>query len=196
MADQDASGAAFDPALHFVKDGQGVLRKDGLWRKRPGGKKPQKNPLLERIEQLEAALKVRDERPDAKLAAELRMAKEDLAKLKAPVPFVPVTGPGPKQIPYRGLVRALADCYIGAYHRQGEVFHVNVPALWSDDPYEAVTATGTNEIGQPIVEPALDAVRIDQHFRPRSQDLTNPSFLAEEIKTLSEALRHRVEVAH
>ncbi len=57
-------------------------------------------------------------------------------------------------VPYKGLVKATVLCCIGTQRQQGEVFEVDVPALWTDDPYEPVIVTGYLEDGiTPVTEP-------------------------------------------
>jgi hypothetical protein len=193
--DVDASGAAFDPVLHFEKGGHGVLRKDGFWRKRPGGgPKPAKSDstqaLLDRITALEAQLSA--PRGDAKLAGELRKAQEELATLKAPAPvFVPPTGPAPRLVPYIGLVKALADCHIGQYRHTGDVFQVEMPALWTDDPFVPVVITGHTEEGKPITEAnPMAPPQIDFRFRTSTADMPSvPSYKAARVEALTQELR-------
>jgi len=47
-----------------------------------------------------------------------------------------------KPVPYRGLVRATEDCATEHYHKAGEVFAIDLPCLWSDDPFVPVVQTG------------------------------------------------------
>jgi hypothetical protein len=57
------------------------------------------------------------------------------------------------RVPYVGMVRATVECHIDALRKVGDVFHVTVPALWSDDPYEAVTVVRLDDNGKPVTEP-------------------------------------------
>jgi hypothetical protein len=51
---------------------------------------------------------------------------------------------------YSGFVRAKENCHVaGDRHSPGDVFTVNDMELWSDDPFEAVKAAGTEEIDVP-----------------------------------------------
>lgn len=63
----------------------------------------------------------------------------------------------PKLVPYTGMVRATVDCCIDRHRLQGEVFRVEMPALWSDDPFEPVVVLETKEDGTLVVGPNKDA---------------------------------------
>lgn len=105
----------------------------------------------------------------ADAAAELALLRPDAAK-----PLEVPRGPAPKFEPYRGLVRARTDCATDCYHVKGEVFAVDVSVLWSDDPYEAVRQTNTNDL-EPLYERASDVPVVDAKFRARvSPDALNP----------------------
>jgi hypothetical protein len=117
-----------------------------------------------RIAQLQSA-------PDPKIEAQLEAAKAELARLQKPQPAP--TGRATAS-PYKGTVQATEDCHVGGFYREGpkdgkpgEVFEVDLPALWSDDPFVAVKISGYHESGQPITEP-LGIARAD--FRFRQQD--------------------------
>ena len=69
-------------------------------------------------------------------------------------------------VPYKGMVKARERCHIGHIREAGEVFYHEVPALWTDDPFEAVTVVRTSDTGEPVTEPNADApTPIDFRFR-------------------------------
>lgn len=88
------------------------------------------------------------------------------------------TGPKPETHPYRGFVQALDRCQVnhpnpdgsaGVHvHEKGEVFEIDVEALWTDDPYMPVIVKGYEDQAQtkPIVTARLDAPpQVDFRFR-------------------------------
>jgi hypothetical protein len=160
----------FDASVHATgKDGKGVLKKDGTYRRLPVKRAEVPNALLKRLEQLEAtvnrqAAELAERKPDAVTLGRLRDAEAELAALKRPEPL-PSSAPA---VPYQGMVRALVDCYYGSYRKAGDVFEVNVKALWTDDPFEPVTVT-YDPAGAPIVQPS-PAARADFRSRPTSHE--------------------------
>lgn len=117
--------------------------------------------LAERVERLEA-----NQTPpgsEAALRKELAEARELLAS-RSVAPLAKV--PDVKHVPYSGFVQASADCCIGHRRDAGEVFEVDVPALWTDDPYTPVVVTGYTDDGMPKTEPNRAApTPIDFRFR-------------------------------
>lgn len=117
--------------------------------------------LAERVDKLEA-----NQTPpiaEAALRRELAEAQRLLAE-RSVQPLAKV--PDVKHVPYAGTVKATAECCMGHFRAEGEVFEVSVPALWSDDPYVAVTVTGYADDGTPKTEPNRDApTPIDFRFR-------------------------------
>jgi len=122
------------------------------------------------------------DKPNPLLQAELERTQLELAKLKPAAAGKPV-GEMPKKVPYKGMVQATEDCNYEGYRNgpkfyndkdgkrvnvsDGDIFAVDVPALWSDDPYVPVLLKMT-EAGQKYSVPNPDApVRIDFRFRPR-----------------------------
>jgi hypothetical protein len=95
----------------------------------------------------------------------------------------------PKQVemvPYKGYVRAKQDCYInGRYYAgadrygtsEASVFEVDMPALWSDDPFEPVLITGYRDHdNSPIVAPNPSApTPIDARLRQANRDVYAPA---------------------
>lgn len=113
---------------------------------------------------------------DEKLERDLAAARAELASIKAAAPAGAPLGPAPRYIPYRGKVQATEDCHIGGRFRmgplnpnngsgKGDVFEVDVPVLWSDDPYVPVIASEETAPGVYKVEPHPTAVRVDFRFR-------------------------------
>lgn len=130
-------------------------------------------------EQLEAAhaliAEMKQPRNDAAHAATERRLSEALAELAAlGKPQVSGAPTGALQmVPYKGSVQATEDCHIGGAYRKGpfegdpgDVFTIEVVALWTDDPYVPVNVTGYTETGRPIVERSK-VHRADFRFRPR-----------------------------
>ncbi|MDB6107843.1 MAG: hypothetical protein JWO52_7842 [Gammaproteobacteria bacterium] len=89
------------------------------------------------------------------------------------------TGPKVETKPYRGWAKALQKCQVSHpgekpgqiavhVHEEGEVFGIDVEALWTDDPYVAVTITGYEDQEQmkPITVANKDAPpQADFRFR-------------------------------
>jgi hypothetical protein len=117
--------------------------------------------LAERVEKLEA-----NQIPpvsEAALRKELAEARELLAaRTVAPLKATAEV----KLVRYAGLVQATADCCMEHRHAAGEVFEVDVPALWTDDPYMPVIVTGYTDDGTPKTQPNAQApTPIDFRFR-------------------------------
>lgn len=127
--------------------------------------------LMARVEALEAkasapTLSVQE----AILQRELQLAyaelkdKSDLLERARSRPGQ--TGPDLPLVPYSGMVLVTAKCCIDHLREEGEVFHVSMPALYTDDPFVPVVITGSYEDGRPKTEPNPDApVPIDFRFR-------------------------------
>lgn len=134
----------------------------------------EKAKLEERLARLEAAFAANTETESQRLNREKRLAdaEAELAGLRpdAARPLMAPRGPAPKLVPYKGFVRARVDCAYECYRHAGDVFEIDVPGLWSDDPWEPVRVTGDNEDGTPIVNPRTDVTRIDARFRQRAPD--------------------------
>ena len=107
------------------------------------------------------------------LVAEQAKAIEELRAREAPpLPSQIIPQPGPQKIPYAGLVRSKEACWIGHLRSAGEIFHHEVPCLWSDDPFEPVMQTGSDSDGNPTVVPHTDApTPLPFHLRPRTVDV-------------------------
>lgn len=141
--------------------------------------------LEERLARLEAAF-AKPAEPDLATLARLKDAEAELATLRpnaARVAALP-RGPAPKLEPYKGLVRAKVDCTYDGYHRgpviglnehkqsvvlvEGEVFHVELAAFWSDNPYEPVREV-RNPDGTVRYEPRTDVSIVDYRWRLKLQ---------------------------
>jgi hypothetical protein len=141
-------------------------------------KEPTRAELAEALLQATATLK-----EQGKVIAELRAATADPVQLEilktlkdlrestvrqvAPAFY---TGPRIETKPYRGWVKALQTCQVSHpgekpgdiavhVHEAGSVFGIDVPALWTDDPYVAVSITGYEDQEQtkPITVENKDA---------------------------------------
>ena len=132
---------------------------------------------LEAVQAENARLKQGNPAQDAVTAKQLAEAQAELAALHRARPTAPLTGVAPKLVRYEGFAQATEDCHIGGQFRNGpkdgapgDVFRIDVPALWSDDPYRAVTVRISDETNQPIVTPNPDApTPIDFRFRFQGQ---------------------------
>lgn len=125
------------------------------------------------------------------MAAAMRDLQESRPQMLAPPDMPP--GPVPTRlVPYKGLVRALRDCEYGGQIRggpgstnaaigldrvtrlggdqsvrpDGEVFEVDLPQLWSDDPFIPVTARKLED-GRTVYHPHLTAHVLDARWRGR-----------------------------
>lgn len=175
MAEQlvlDSNGVNFDPSIH-----SGLKKKDGGWAKLKGKKAPKVDRL--------AALETRIAQQDAEITrlarmtqpainrelAEMLSAQRELSATSAKTALGTPSGPVPALIPYVGMVQAIELCHYEGLRAIGDVFNVAVKALWSDDPYSAVTVKGLDVLGKPITEPnSLAPTPIDFRFRPRSHE--------------------------
>lgn len=137
----------------------------------------QNKALEERLAKLEAAVAAKPEAMSQSDVAQLAAAIKELTDLhpKAAQPISMPSGPKPKFVPYKGLVRAKVDCAIGTFRRgpdpskgiAAEVFAVDVPVLWSDDPFEPVRQIDTND-AEPRYAVRDDVPVIDYRWRPRA----------------------------
>lgn len=131
--------------------------------------------LAARVEVLET--KAAD--ADTKIGRELLEAQRLLAERTVqPLSAVAVLA-DVKLVPYKGMVRATAPCCVAPtvnredgqpagphFTAVGEVFEIEVAALWTDDPYEAVIVTGHADDGTAKTKPNRDApTPIDFRFR-------------------------------
>jgi hypothetical protein len=143
--------------------------------KKKGGR-PKGSGLAQKLKELQAQIEALKGPPANPLVGG---SVEELQKLhpQAAQPLVKPVGPKPALIPYKGWVKAKESCVyntphpltgsrIGSLYERGDVFEVDVTALWTDDPFEAVVVTGAKEDGTPITEPNPDApIPIDFRFR-------------------------------
>lgn len=128
--------------------------------------------LSERLDALEAkaaapTLSVQQavlERELANANAELKDKRELLERARS---RPGASGPDVPLVPYAGFVKAMAKCYAGGGIREvGAVFQVDLPALYTDDPFIAVNVVGEYDDGSPKTEPNLQApVPINFRFR-------------------------------
>jgi hypothetical protein len=108
----------------------------------------------------------------------LKALKELRESVPRQSPTAFYTGPKVETQPYRGFVQALDKCQVnhpnpdgsaGVHvHEKGDVFEIDVEALWTDDPYVAVIVKGYEDQAQtkPIVVPRMDAPpQADFRFR-------------------------------
>lgn len=141
-------------------------------------KEPTRAELAEALAAAEARATVAESERDelkASKAAELAQAQAELAKLRpnAGQALAPVTGRA-QLIPYKGMVRAKEPCVYEHKHEEGDVFAVDVKALWSDDPFIPVVVTGHSESGKPLTEAnPLAPPPVDFRFRPKSHEVLN-----------------------
>jgi hypothetical protein len=136
--------------------------------------KAQNEALAERLAKLEAAFAAKPAQPDPEMARRLREAEAELEALRpgASRATAPLRGVPPKFVPYKGTVRARTDCVIGSYqygpdNKMGQpvsIFEVDVPVLWSDDPYEPVTVT-VHEDGAKTAVPRTDVAVVNARWR-------------------------------
>jgi len=127
--------------------------------------------LSERLDALEAkvaapTLSVQEailERELANANAELKEKREALERARSR----PGAGPDVPLIPYCGMAKATAKCYAGGGIQEvGSVFQIDLPALYTDDPFVAVNVVGNYDDGSPRTEPNLSApVPINFRFR-------------------------------
>lgn len=110
----------------------------------------------------------------SKAMATIEAQGKILEELRAkPAPAV-VPQPAVQATPYKGHVRAKEACYIGFLRAAGDVFHHDVPCLWSDDPFEPVNVVATRDDGQPVIEPwpeGKEPAVLPFHLRPRTPDV-------------------------
>jgi hypothetical protein len=151
-----------------------------------------KGPSRDKLMADNAELKTRLERLEAAFAArpeptEDPRLKDAVAELQTlPVRTIDPTlprGKPPVFVPYSGYVRAKENCVIGCYRMgpnpdqgrvQGDVFAVEVPVLWSDDPYEPVNIIRTRDDGQLECEVRRDVPIIDARWRVLNPNAQNP----------------------
>jgi len=127
----------------------------------------QNDALAKRIAELEA---------ETANKPKLEAALAELQALKRPQAEGKPQGSA-KLVPYRGKAQALEDCHVGGAYRYGpkdgkpgDVFDIDVPGLWSDDPFVPVTVRYA-ETGEPIVE-RQDLPRVDFRFRTSGSQST------------------------
>jgi hypothetical protein len=102
--------------------------------------------------------------PDLRLVE----AQAEIDRLRRQIP----DGGSDRLIPYEGMVQATEPCAYGCLHSTGDVFHVKVPALWTDDPYRPVVVKGLKEDGKPITEAnPLAPEPVDFRLRSRTGDV-------------------------
>ncbi len=134
--------------------------------------------LEERLVRLEAAFSARPTGLTEQDAARLAAAIADLATLRpqAAQDLGKPPGPRPALVRYRGAVQATEDCAYDGYHfgpnsdkgrPEGDVFEVDVPTLWSDDPYVPVALSGTRDDGSPRYVRRTDVPIVDFRWRER-----------------------------
>lgn len=118
------------------------------------------------------ALQQQGDARSAALQRQLDEANAELAKRSVSGP-APV-GAAPKYVPYKGYVQATEDCHSGGFYRKGpkegdpgDIFDVDVPVLWSDDPYKPVLLKFTDLGVRFAVDHPDPPPRIDFRFRPR-----------------------------
>jgi hypothetical protein len=101
--------------------------------------------------------------------AEAIAALKDVQAKQVQTPAQPTPRPGIQARPYKGTVRAKVGCFVGdSLRAEGEVFHHEVNALWSDDPFEPVLAT-TDQRGEVFHQPHPEAPEpLPFHLRPRT----------------------------
>ena len=179
MSELDKAGEAFDPAIHYAKDGKGVLTKAGVWRRRPGGAPKGGTDVAALVERLD-----RQQREIERLQAAYSTAPAaaptaaDIKRLQATIEELGSLHPNasrqlarpagtPNFVPYRGLARAKEKCATDGFHEPGDIFSVDVPCLWSDDPFEPIIMDGDTAVPNPN---APDPV--DFRFRQRVDDST------------------------
>jgi hypothetical protein len=131
----------------------------------------QNEALMARLAALEA--KPANDAAQAVKDKQLAAALAELDSLKANRASGAPVG-SPRTVPYKGLVQATEDCHIGGALRKGprhpeankvgDVFEVDVPALWSDDPYVPVNVSYDKENGR-VIERRDDVPRVDFRFR-------------------------------
>lgn len=142
-------------------------------------KEPTRAELAELLAASEArASAAETERDELKLskAFELAKAQRELAALRpqAAVALQPALGIRPQLIPYKGMMQAKEPCVYDHKHEAGEVFQVDLPALWTDDPFFPVIVNGFSESGKPLTEVnPLAPPPVDFRFRPKSHDVLN-----------------------
>lgn len=117
----------------------------------------QSNALLKEQAAVIAELRAK---PDTSSEVQLQIlqALKDLKASARPQASAFYTGPKISTIPYRGWVKALQACQVnhpnadgspGVHvHQEGDVFEIDVPSLWTDDPYMAVIITGYEDQAQ------------------------------------------------
>lgn len=137
---------------------------------------------LARLEQQVAAIPP-PETDAQRLVREKRLAdaEAELAELRPGAARVldKPKGPAPTLVPYKGWVRATKDCAYGCYRfgpdpdkgrQYGDVFEIDVPTLWSDDPWEPVIPSWDEGGNLVQVKLRRDVTAVDYRFRPRAVD--------------------------
>lgn len=139
---------------------------------------PTRAELIQALADAEARTKAAEAERDtlkASKEAELAQAHKELQSLRPNAAAQLATPTGrPQKIPYKGMVQAKEPCVYEHKHEQGDVFAVDVAALWSDDPFVPVVVTGHSETGKPLTEPnPLAPPAVDFRFRPKSHEVLN-----------------------
>ncbi|SRR5579884_2243591 len=141
-------------------------------------KEPTRAELAEQLAMLEARVKAAEQERDTLKAgrdAELNKALAELQSLR-PNAAAAVSAPQgrPQKVPYKGMVQAKEPCVYDRKYETGDVFAVDLPALWSDDPFVPVVVTGYSDTGKPLTEPnTLAPPAVDFRFRPKSHEVLN-----------------------
>ena len=103
---------------------------------------------------------------EAILQRELDMATKELAEKRLLLEKAAArqnTGPDIPLVPYTGWVVATVACAMETRHDEGEIFHVSVPALYTDDPYQAIDILESDAEGTPTKwEPEQECADADQ----------------------------------
>jgi hypothetical protein len=146
--------------------------------------KAEKQKLEERLARLEAAFAANQETDEQRKVREKRLAEAEaeLMALRpaASQPYQPPTGKRPDFKPYKGWVRALVDCTYDGYRfgphpdqgrTYGDVFEIDVPTLWSDDPFEPVEPRWDEQGNLIEVKVRKDVVRVNHRWRQRAPDM-------------------------
>lgn len=129
-----------------------------------GGKPLSRKELEEQLARSEALL--------ARVTAAAETLERENAELKRLSSAQVTPRPGLQARPYKGLVRAIVPCHYNFLHATGDIFEVDLPALWTDDPFVPVVITQTLPDGTQLTEENKDAPKpLPFELRPRSADV-------------------------